>query len=1031
MSTARRARRGDPSRQSARARVSRVARFLEETDAHLGTDFAGRPDVADWIDASVDPDASALGLLRIVEAALAAHDEEFLAALRAGGEQGLLRRLVTITGLSEALTDHAVRHPDSVLGLAGDDPLVLESPDSAAEALRDQLLAAVGADPDRRIEAPVATVTGEEGSDALRRAYRDVVLRLAADDLTAPAPEVVVDEVSRVLSDLAGAAVEGALAIARAELDPEARVRLSIIAMGKCGARELNYVSDVDVVYVHAPGPVEPEGAEAPGEEAVRTAETMVTRVTEIVGAPGREPALWELDAALRPEGKSGRLLRTVEEFDAYYADVAESWEFQALLKARPIAGDIVLGRLWSDTLRHHVWSASGRDGFVAGVRAMRRRVVDLLPTQHADTQIKLGAGGLRDVEFSAQLLQLVHGEDDESIRTPQTLLALDRLGDRGYISRDDARGLGECYRFLRVVEHRLQLPRLLRAAVIPEPEQKRRRLARSVYPTGDRTMERLDRDLATVRRRVRGYHEQIFYRPILDAASADTVLTSLTAEEAGRRLAALGYRDTRAALLHIQALTDGVGRAAVVHRQVLPAMLDWLADGVNPDAGLLAFRQLGDSLRDSGWYLRLLRDSGSTVRSLAMILSASAFATDLLQRTQAAVAWIDDPTALEARSTAALEREARTLIARHGPQSQRPLRSLYARELLRTALADVLERIDVAAAGTALSRNADVYLDSLVTALRAEMDEPDTPPYEFAVIAMGRLGGAEIGYYSDADVMFVQRPLTDDPEEIAHVGKHVHRLALAVARAASRPDALPGLEVDSDLRPEGRSGPLVRTLESYRAYYAKWAEPWEAQALLRARAVAGDAGLREDFIALIDPLRYPEEVPERSIRQMRRLKARMEAERLPRAADRKTHLKLGSGGLSDVEWTVQLLQLRHGRTVPGLRTTSTLPALHAAIEAGLIAPDDAQVLEEAWLLVSGLRSAAMLFRGRTVESLPADRSELEACARLLGYEAGQGSALSEDYRAATRRARKVVERLFFGFDDSADADDPWAGRHA
>ena len=1021
--------RRDPARQSARA--SRVSRFLGEVDGHLGTDLAQQPEVVARVEAAVDPDASALGLLRIVEAAASAGSRELLDVLSDPERRSaLLPRLLTITGASEALTDHVVRHPDSALALMGEGHLALDVPGTAAEALRDTLLRAVNADPDRQITAPVAGVTGDEGIDALRRAYRDEVLRLAADDLEAPAPEVVVDEVGRVLSDLAGAAVEAALAIARAELDPEARVRMAVVAMGKCGARELNYVSDVDVVYVHAPSTDAPEDAEVPDEEAVRTAEAMVARITEVVGAPGQEPSLWELDAALRPEGKSGRLLRTVAEFDAYYRDVAESWEFQALLKARPIAGDVVLGRAFSDTLRHHVWTASSREGFVEGVRAMRRRVVELLPTQQADAQIKLGSGGLRDVEFSAQLLQLVHGEADESIRAPQTLLALDRLGERGYIAREDADGLEECYRFLRVVEHRLQLPRLLRAAVVPELEERRRRLARSVYPRGDRTMERLDRELGVVRRRVRVYHEQIFYRPILEAASSAGAVTSLSPDEARQRLAAFGYRDTKAALGHIQALSAGVSRAAVVHRQVLPAMLDWLSSGVSPDAGLLAFRQMGESLRDSGWYLGLLRDSGSTVRSLATILSTSAFATGLLQRTPAAVAWIDEADELEPRDPAALLREAETLVSRHGAEAVRPLRALYGRELLRTALADVLERADVRVTGTALSTNADVYLHGLLTALRDEMDSVGVPAYEFAVIAMGRLGGAEIGYYSDADVMFVHRPLDDGADAADRVAKHVKKLALAFTKAASQSGAHPGIVVDSDLRPEGRSGPLVRSLDSYCSYYAKWSEPWEAQALLRARPIAGDAALRDDFLALIEPLRRPTEVPEASIRQMRRLKARMEAERLPRGADRRTHLKLGRGGLSDVEWTVQLVQLLHGHAVEGLRTTSTLPALHAAVDAGLIDPDDGEVLEEAWLLVSGLRSAAMLLRGRTVESLPADPFELEACARLLGYEPGRGRDLAEDYGAATRRARRVVERLFFGFDDSADADDPWVGRH-
>ncbi|HLS32361.1 MAG TPA: DUF294 nucleotidyltransferase-like domain-containing protein, partial [Brevibacterium sp.] len=323
-----------------------MRRFLSEVDEHLGTALAADPAVTALFFSAVDPDAAALGLLRVVESARTGDDEDLLEALRGESLEsgsGLLPRLATVAGTSDALTDHLVRHPSSALTLRGEGPLLLESPGSGAEALRDVLLHAVGADSDRDVTSPVATRAGQEGVDALRRTYRDHVLQLVADDLGSQSPEAVVDEVCRILSDLAGAAVEAALAIARAELDSEARVRMAVIAMGKCGARELNYVSDVDVVYVHAPGDDAPEDATAPDDEAVRTAEEMVARITEIVGAAGQEPALWELDAALRPEGRSGRLLRTVDEFDAYYDDVAESWEFQALLKSRHLAGDVYL----------------------------------------------------------------------------------------------------------------------------------------------------------------------------------------------------------------------------------------------------------------------------------------------------------------------------------------------------------------------------------------------------------------------------------------------------------------------------------------------------------------------------------------------------------------------------------------------------------------------------------------------------------------------------------------------------------------
>jgi glutamate-ammonia-ligase adenylyltransferase len=228
-------------------------------------------------------------------------------------------------------------------------------------------------------------------------------------------------------------------------------------------------------------------------------------------------------------------------------------------------------------------------------------------------------------------------------------------------------------------------------------------------------------------------------------------------------------------------------------------------------------------------------------------------------------------------------------------------------------------------------------------------------------------------------------------------------------------PSTDPPLEIDADLRPEGRQGPLVRTLASYAAYYERWSAPWEAQALLRAVPVAGDPDLGQAFVELIDPLRYPSDgLSADHVREMRRLKARMESERLPRGADPTLHTKLGRGGLSDVEWVAQLLQLRRASRIPELRTTSTLGALRAAREADLLGEQDADELIEAWLLASRVRNATMLARGTPSDMVPSAGRDLAIVAALLGYRAGSSGDLLEDYRRTTRRARAVVERIFY-----------------
>ncbi|EON24326.1 (glutamate--ammonia-ligase) adenylyltransferase [Nocardioides sp. CF8] len=288
-----------------------------------------------------------------------------------------------------------------------------------------------------------------------------------------------------------------------------------------------------------------------------------------------------------------------------------------------------------------------------------------------------------------------------------------------------------------------------------------------------------------------------------------------------------------------------------------------------------------------------------------------------------------------------------------------------------------------------------------------------DTAPSRIAIIAMGRYGGFELSYGSDADVMFVHEPTDGAQPQVA--AAYAQAVVGELRRLLSLPATDPPLVVDADLRPEGKQGPMVRTLASFEAYYAKWSHVWEFQALLRAEPVVGDPELRERFTALIDPLRFPADgIAPDDIVEVRRIKARVEAERLPRGADPNTHLKLGRGGLADVEWTVQLLQMRHAGAVPELRTTQTLAALDAAVGAGLIEAEDAEILTEAWRLVSRMRNAVTLVRGKPSDQVPRDATERAAVAQVLGHVAGDSDRMVNDYLRTTRRAHAVVEKIFW-----------------
>jgi len=978
-----------------------VDRALTEL-AELGS--AGRELVAilGW---SAEPSAALSALLRLADAV--EDRDELLAALTA--DEGTAMRLLCVLGASAALADHLVSHPDHWRVLQD---ATLGTTRPAAWALRAALLEAVGADP--TAAAPVAAVPEAEAIDALRVTYRRLLLPLAARDLT---HELSVDDAAAELSDLAAGTLDAALAIARAHVGEDAAsVRLSVIAMGKCGGHELNYVSDVDVIFVHEPAKDAAVADSADNAATARTAARLAARLIQVCSEQTREGTIWPVDAALRPEGKAGALSRTLAGHRGYYERWAEPWEFQALLKARPVAGDLELGREFVAMVTPMVWSVADREGFVDAARAMRRRVVDHIPVREADRELKLGVGGLRDVEFAVQLLQLVHGRADEQIRSQATLSALHALTTAGYVGRDDGEALHNAYAFLRQLEHRIQLHRLRRTHLVPEDDASLRRLGRSLGFMKEPD-KRLVRTWQHHRREVSRLHQKLFYRPLLSAvAQIPGHDVRLSSDAARARLAALGYDDPAAALRTLEALTAGVTRTANIQRALLPAMLQWFADGADPDAGLFGFRRISESLGRTPWYLTTLRDEGAIAERLAHLLATSRYCSDLLEREPQGIKLLGGD--LVPQPSAVLTEEMLATAGRQddADRAVKAVRAVRRRELLRIAAGDVLGLVDVADVGNALSRITDATLESTLAVVGESVRVQrglDAPPTRIAVIAMGRYGGFELSYGSDADVLFVHEP--EDGVDQHEAASYAKAVVEGVRRTLALPGGDPPLVVDADLRPEGKQGPLVRTLDAYAAYYAKWSKVWEAQALLRADAVVGDLGVRKRFTALIDPLRYPlGGLAEDDVIEVRRIKARVDNERLPRGADPALHFKLGRGGLADIEWSVQLLQLRHGAEVPGLRTTQTLAALAAATEAGLLAADDAEVLTEAWRAVSRVRNAATLARGKPVEQMPRPSRERRAVAGILGYPLDQSDAMVNDYLRVARRARAVVDRVFW-----------------
>lgn len=1025
------------------------------------------PKLIENLGQTADPDQVLLSLDRIFSED-ARHPSGITATLSA---RQIGNHTLRLLGASEFFASYLVNHPAAL------EPLE-QQPEPETYSAR--LLSAVGAKNLGSDENPCWVADPQAHDLELRRVYYALLAQLAAEDLAhagTAAAKAEFQATSRRISDLVDAALEAGLALARRDHDPEGQIAFTVVAMGKTGARELNYISDVDVIYVGQAR----DGVDLDGAEANRRATAIAQALGSYCSATGPEPALWVLDAALRPEGKDGALVRTLESHLDYYQRWAKTWEFQALLKARPAAGDRELGARYLSTIRPFVWSAVEREGFVEDTRAMRRRVEKLLDPKKAGREIKLGAGGLRDVEFTVQLLQLVHGRVDESLRVRATFDALQALIAGGYIGRDQGEEMADYYRFLRVIEHRTQLDRMRRTHLFPQDAQLRR-VARSIDVTRFSEGEKLTQAWQEVRQKVRGLHEEIYYRPLLPAmAKLSAGVAALDSAAAQSRLQAIGYRDPKRALEHIEALTTGVSRRAAIQRQLLPVLLDWLADGVDPDGGLLAFRQVSDALGDTHWYLGLLRDSGTAARSLTRLLSSSPLVAGLLPANPDAIKWLDDEAQLRGRTREELEREILASFERQPDLDKQAarLRAVRGRELLRAAMVDVLQGIDPLRTAQRLTDVGEAVLaGALDLALRKlnVQQAPIAPGHkgggepqssqvasatralasggyyaDHLVVGMGRFGGGESGYASDADVVFYYRPwrelgnpaagylptapMAESPAGVTETDPAASEIRKrAAAEATSLVNAVSSIlsgaqagawRVDTDLRPEGRSGPVSKDLGLLEDYFARWASAWERQALLRARPVVGSPTLCSDFAAIVDPVRFDTPPEAKELKEIRRLKARMEAERIGggqvagagKTAAAVRHVKLGPGGLSDVEWSVQLLQMCHASEVPGLRCVSTGDALRAAVSAGLISAPDAEMLRTAWMMAMSIRAANVLGSGRTtgkkLDVLPVDRL-LVTTAALLGYAEGAHQDLTDDWMRTARLARGVVEQIFY-----------------
>jgi [glutamine synthetase] adenylyltransferase / [glutamine synthetase]-adenylyl-L-tyrosine phosphorylase len=848
---------------------------------------------------------------------------------------GLTERLVTVLAASRSLTR-----------LIGSQPAAIE----------------VLADLDTRPPVDAASV------ERLAEWKRLELLRIAARDLGGLDG---LPSVAAALADLASDVIASACLLSGAQ-------GLAVIGMGKLGGRELNYSSDVDLMFA----------GDGPTDEL----EAHARHVMDLTRR------CYRVDANLRPEGRDGRLVRTIESFEAYWDRWAEPWEFQALLKATAVAGDREVGARFDDTAQRWLWGHPFSADDLRSVRAMKQRAEELVSQRGLDErEIKLGPGGIRDIEFTVQLLQLVHGHADPDLRSRNTLVALDEMAKAGYVDPDDAALLVDAHRFLRTVEHRLQLVDDQQVHTVPDDAAAVDHLARVLgyrdTPSGD-AAEEFWGDLRRHQLAVRAIHERIYFRPLLEAFASTS--GTLSPEAAADRLVAFGFTDARRTQAAVRELTRGLNRTSRLMQQLLPLMLDWLSTSPDPDLGLLQLRNLLSAKPRQAALIEAFRESPEAARRLCLILGTSRQLGDTLARNPDLVARLPSADRLVTRPRDELVAGARAATSWRDDVGDRQdaMRRWSERNRLGIAARDLIELADTTTVGRDLAALGDAVVEVALAGL--------APQVPMAVLAMGRFGGAELSYASDLDVIFV---FDGSGHEVVVEADRVATGLMRFIGGATPAERI--YDIDADLRPEGRQGPMARSLEAFHSYWDRYALVWERQAMIRARPVAGDLALGRRLLDDLHDAVWGGGLSTEDLREIRRLKARVERERIPAGEDPAFHLKLGRGSLSDIEFTAQMLQLRHG-----VAATGTVDALERLVAVDALDAQDADILIEAYRFCERTRNRWYLVNSGPGDALPSAPNELLWLARSLGVKPTE---LREQYRRVTRRARRVVERVFYG----------------
>ncbi len=911
--------------------------------------------------------------------------------------------------------------------------------------------------------------TPDQQGAVLRRWKAREMLQIGARDLLGLD---AMPTAAREFSNLADACVQAALDIAYASLQAKGSSNpLAVVALGKLGGQELNYSSDIDLLFVHEDSlRLQTELHDGRRIETAVYLGRLAENVIRILSDETAEGHVFRVDMRLRPEGRFGPLTRSLTGCRAYYEKWAENWERQALLKARFVAGNRALGEAFLHSLEPLIYRRQISGAFLNDIRVNKRRIEQTCARRGEEqTNIKTGYGGIRDIEFIVQLLQLEFGSRQPRLRSPTTLTALTRLNEVGYLTDRDTEELADDYKWLRTLEHRLQLLHNAQTQTLP-PYPDRTAWEHLARRMRSASCEAFEDELAIRRNRVHAHLDMLFYDqdrrfypqypddpdPIWKDIGdlLDSLNTPATQATLRERLAQAGFRDVPDALRllalmrHSEEFRDAPPQLSQWFKSLAPFLLEMIARSPDPDAALAGVEALAVPYRDTLYHLfrgrpdlmwRIVR-LASVPPLLRQLARHQEWMLPLLEADSAGLPLIGDggeqareeqaqSDALPTAATALYyERELKTRIEKiAGPGAKWKMIALfYQRERLRIAARDVWDEADVADVMTRLTRLAEAMLCVILrvcSEARASAHSDPTGAHrvlaQAGIVSVGRLGGAELNYSSDWDLLFVydvERPRVEDMTQDTR-----HALVSGLTQdflAAVEALNLHGANIKADLRlrPWGRQGSIILSLRGYVDYYAKHAQTWERQAATKARFVAGNPRTGRRLERVLRAISSGRGITDSEDAEVQAMKARIEKERL-NALERHTDLKLGHGGLSDIEWIVQRLQLKHGPMSPLMRVPNTLSALDALESLRALDKPEAGVLASAYRLLTRTRNAMTLLAGTPQDVFPADAVRRRVLAKLLGYEDSlllrAEEILQEAVQADMYAVRRIFERRF------------------